>query len=239
METNEQMPKPASGRGKNIVIAILIVVILAGLGWYFKHKEAKEYSLDIKGSMTNSNLSLKELALKGSQKCEVVYHNENTSSQTQVYVGGGKMRADVNSNVNGKSQTTHIINDGTNQYIWVEGSNQMAFKMSLEQNANNQKLPDQNTMAAFDINAKHEYKCSDWSEDSSVFLIPSNIKFTDYTAIMNTYKSNTQVKTSGSTQTTAPSEASSPSANKSVQCLACENLSGNVKAECRAALACP
>ena len=56
---------------------------------------------------------------------------------------------------------------------------------------------------------------------------------------MNTYKSNTQVKTSGSTQTTAPSEAPSSSANKSVQCMACENLSGNVKAECRAALSCP
>jgi hypothetical protein len=239
METNEQMPKPENGKGKNIVVAILIVLILAGLGWFYRHKEVKEYSLEIKGNAVNRNFSLKELAEKGSQKCEFVYNNENTSSQSQVYIGNGKMRADVITNTNGKTQTTHVINDGLNQYIWVEGSNQMAIKMSLEQNTNNQKLPDQNTMSTIDINAKREYNCSNWNEDQSMFILPSGIKFTDYSAIMNSYKANTQVKTSTGSQTTAPAESPSSGTNKSVQCLACENLSGNVKAECRAALSCP
>ncbi len=242
MEPNEQQPQSDQSKksNKTLPIAIAIVVLLL-LGWYFTKGSGNKAMLKSDGEETgkmqtqnnqNSPMSLKELMSGKAQKCEMAYGDQNSETKGLVYVSGGKMRGDFTTQLNGKAEISHIINDGKTQYMWTEGSTQMAFKMSLDSlPKNTDDSTNQATKQALDFEAKHNYKCSNWSENSAEFEVPSNIKFTDYSEML---KSIPAAPAQGETKAGATGSVDV----KTMQCAACNSLTGEDQVQCKAALSC-
>ena len=229
--------EPKKGGGKRALWIILAILIIAGLVWYFNSKKGgDEYAVKStsSGDQTqpaasgNQPMSLKDLmAGGGAKKCTFTFsQNANTQSQGTVYVAGGKMSGDFSVTVNGKQQMSHMINDGTTVYTWVDGMGS-GFKMAASASENQQTPPaGQNSTQSVDPNSKYDYNCSNWSVDNNEFTPPSSVTFTDFSAMM---KQNTS--------SSAGTGASAGASGSASQCAACNNA-GSAKAQCLAALHC-
>lgn len=136
------------------------------------------------------------LSMAGSQKCTF---SDSNSSGT-VYISDGKMRGDFQSQNEGKSGVSHMLNDGSYVYIWTDGQ-QNGYKMSLAvvkqqqaqitespSNGGSQAQPSQ----AVNMQQKSNYSCDPWSADSSMFTVPTNVTFTDYSSMMQGAGASTQ-----------------------------------------------
>jgi hypothetical protein len=239
METNQE---PQSGqeekKGNKLGLIIIAVIVLLLAGWYFlKSSNKTELKSSTQNKQTaaaeNSPMSLKELMMGKTQKCEVGLDSQNTQTQGTVYISGGKMRGDFKSQVNGKTEITHMINDGKTQFVWTEGSSEMAFKISLEALQQNSQDTTQAQNQTFDLETKRDYNCTSWTEDSSSFSVPTNIKFTDYSEMMKS------VQTAPASGGTGVKGGASGSVDvKAMQCAACNSLSGEEQTQCKAALSC-
>lgn len=242
-ENNQQEQNQPKNKNNKIAGAVIVVIILLLPGWaYAKNSKnrnvvnSNEQNTDMKKSENeNQAMSLKDLMQGKSQKCEVSYESQGSKAMGIVYVSNGKLREDFTNEVSGKTEITHIINDGTTQYMWANDGAQMALKMPVTEMQANQPAAASNqtrNQQTVDFEAKHDYKCDVWNEDQGVFEIPLNIKFTDYGDVMKS----AQATPAGSTNGQA--EVSGSSNVKAMQCAACENLSGEQKTQCKAALAC-
>jgi len=221
---------PSSGGGnKNAIWIVIVLIVLALIGWFVfgkkgnnqQTKSASENTMAENQAATNQPTSLKELMMGGPQKCTVAYGDASNQSQGTVLVAGGKMRGDFTATVQGKAQGSHMLNDGSNVYVWMDGQ-ATGYKMSATATQSTQ-AQQQTNQQSIDQNAKYNYNCSSWSPSSSDFGLPAGVSFTDVNAMMG--------------QTQASSSASTNM--KTQQCAACNSLSGSQKAQCLSALACP
>lgn len=212
---------------KILIFAASIILLAAGCGK--KPAVQPTSQTPAQSNATGSGQSsLKGLMMGGvSQKCDVSSSTANSQSQGTVYVSGGKMHGDFTSTVDGKTMVSHMINDGTTIYTWVDGQ-AMAIKMSATAAQNTQASGSSaQGKQAVDANAQYRYNCSAWNANNSLFIPPSNINFTDESSLM--------VPPAGAG---ASAGASTGSANSNAAaCSACNNA-GAGKAQCLAALHC-
>lgn len=177
-----------------------------------------------------SPMSLKDLMAGGGAKtCTVTFAENNVSSQGTIHLAGGKMSGDFTATVNGKAQTSHMINDGTTVYTWVDGM-ASGFKMTVDvMKANKPSSTPQssNQPKSIDQDAKYQYNCSSWTVDSSVFTPPSSVKFSDFSSMM------LQI----APPTSAGAKASGGVSGSASACAACANA-GAGKTQCLATLHC-
>src|ERR1700683_114218 len=111
------------------IIAVVIILILLGAGvFYFLGKHAAPQSQSQQSAvhqnqiqqMSTQKKSLFDFfSMTGSQKC--TFSDSTNKSSGTVYVSGGKMRGDFQSSNNGKTNSSHMLNDGTFVYIWSDG----------------------------------------------------------------------------------------------------------------------
>ncbi|HYV33671.1 MAG TPA: hypothetical protein VE973_02390, partial [Candidatus Limnocylindria bacterium] len=136
-----------------------------------------------------------------------------------------KMRGDFSSTVNGKAMATHMINDGQTVYTWTDGQ-AMGMKMSTSAMASPTPAKEmEQQQQSVNPDAKYNYNCSPKSADDSMFQVPSNITFSDMSAMMQ------------NAGMSASSSASSSASIKAQQCAACDSAGDN-KAACLSALKC-
>ncbi len=236
MDTNDsqapQENEPSVGNGGKVALLVLIVIVLAGLIWYYMKQQAntknqtKSATSQTQQQTGNQPTSLKELMAGGPQKCEVSFANGDSQSQGTVYVTNGKFRGDFSATVNGQTNTSHMINDSQTSYMWMEGQ-ATGYKMAAMATSS---MENSNSRQSVDQNAKYDYHCSSWSADNSQFTPPSGVNFMDMSAMMGASSSPSNM--TGTKQ--------NPGGDvKTEQCLACNNLSDSQKAQCRAALSCP
>ena len=129
------------------------------------------------------------------------------------------MRSDFSTVSNGKTTTMHMIIDGKDSYTWLDGM-ETGFMMSLSTtkpaNVNAQSQ-------GVDPDKKVDYACQPWIADASLFVVPSDVKFTDYSAMMQGSAGATM---NANTNTTM---------NK---CAVCDSLTGDSKTQCKTAMGC-
>ncbi|OGF83052.1 hypothetical protein A3B18_02575 [Candidatus Giovannonibacteria bacterium RIFCSPLOWO2_01_FULL_46_13] len=161
---------------KIIWIVIAVAVIVAGA--YFmlgKGEESPNTSQETNNQDTqkmSTKSSIKNLmAQGGSQKCTVKTAVENSFSEGTIYVGEGKMRGDFTSVSGGQSMKSHMITDQSNIYVWTDSMDQ-GFKMAA-----NADTAGDGGNSGVNVNQEIEWDCDPWSVDSSVFSLPSGIKF--------------------------------------------------------------
>ena len=178
---------------------------------------------------SSAQQSLNELLASGrSQKCTFTDTTDGGSYTGTVYVGAGKMRTDFDSTVNGQTTKGHMLVEGQTSYTWMDGMMQ-GFKMSLDADAQADASAEQQTL---DPEKKADYRCDSWGVDSSIFNLPSGVTFSDLSSMMP------QVPTGGGVQGEATGSAGGSTDLKAMQCAACDSLTGDAQAQCKAALIC-
>ncbi|MCC7004444.1 hypothetical protein IT397_00790 [Candidatus Nomurabacteria bacterium] len=128
---------------------------------------------DFKGSIFNL------VSLGKDYICKFSSSNDTSLSSGTVYVSGSNIRGDFESLVKGGQENanfeSHMISDGEFSYVW-SSSMPIALKMKVDMQ-NNSEDESQNGM--FDYNQEVDYKCSPWTRDPSVFVLPSTVTFTE------------------------------------------------------------
>jgi len=211
---------------KNIIIAVVILILLAAGGFLFLNKSGTS---PLQNSRTATGTSQKSslkalLGLGTNQKCS--YSDQESGSSGTLYLGNGNARGDFLTTANGSEQGSHMIIDGQSMYVWTEGENQ-GFMMKRDAIEDIQENSAGNAPKTVDINEEVDYDCSSWSPDSSMFSAPSNVTFQDYSSIMqDASKLIESTKNADDTQ------------DSSAACAACNNLPTDAQAQCKSALSC-
>ena len=213
-----------------IVAAAVILVGAGGVFLYSKNKPAPQPSStstateQTKTESTMSN-SLTDLLSSGkTQKCTFNYSDENGGTEGTAYINNQNMRADLNITTADKkvSQMSMIRKDDDN-YIWGGGfPSGTGLKMTLSAD---EFTNDTESKKYFDASKKADYDCSGWTVDSSLFVPPSNIKFSDLSSMMQGLMKS-ETKPSGTTNSTG------------ANCSVCNNLTGDAKTACMSSLGC-
>lgn len=204
---------------KVIIIAAFLILLLIG-GYFLMKKGPASIStpaVTATQEQPTAASSLRDLIAKGiSQSC--TYSTDN--SQGTIYMSGGKIRGDFNitdTQTPGKTIASHMIIMNNTNYLWTEGSKN-GIKMSFDQNATPAPVTANTPTNTFDANALNNYKCSAWVADDSLFVLPTGVQFMTFAA---------------------PVPGASPATGSaSSQCSYCDNLTGDNKTQCLAALKC-
>lgn len=168
-----------------IIGAVILMIIITFFAFnQFSNKttpgissEEKAVSSDslTKGSIANLLTSGKNV------NCTMTYPDGKGSGI--IYVSGKKMRGDFMVNVESLGEVkSSMIQDGEYAYLWSDADKKgTKFKVSgiptpsPIANSSNQSV---------DLNQEVDLKCSSWGVDPSKFTVPSDVEFTDMSAMM-------------------------------------------------------
>ena len=208
-----------------IVIGIVLLFLVGG-GFLVINKKTSPDGNSLfpqkqTGLQESGNKStLKDLLAKGiAQKCTFSDKMEGVDSSGIMYISGNKMRGDFDSVVEGKTMASHMIFENNTAYNWSDGQKTgMMFKMDPNEAKDAQNEVKQNQQ--FDPNKVIDYKCSAWIVDNSLFVPPSDVKFSDLSSVM------------------APTGVNTTGQGTFNMCAACNNLTGDEKQQCLTALKC-
>ena len=174
-----------------MVAAAVIILLLLGVGGYFlfsknqapytQSQTSNTTSGQESGSAMNSIVDL----LTGGQTVTCTFSSpvdENGySGKGTIYISSGNMRGDFETTMDGKITNMSMIRKGSDNYIWGDGM-ETGMKMTIAPEDLTKKTDEANKYV--DLNKKVDYKCSPWGVDQSKFTPPSNIKFTDFSKMM-------------------------------------------------------
>jgi hypothetical protein len=227
-----------------IIIAVVVVVLLIGGGYLFLGKSHMSSSQSADNAnpqneskgMSSGKKSLSDFfSMKGTLKC--TFSDQTNSGSGTVYVGSGKMRGDFQSQVNGTQSQTHMVNDGTYVYIWTEGQKN-GYKMSLDSvksEASQVKVSGTPTAVkpqGMNMNRQSNYSCSPWVVNASLFTVPSDITFVDYSSMM-------QGAGASNGTATQPGSAATATHGNPAMCAQCNQApAGAARNQCLTALKC-
>lgn len=221
---------------KQAIIGIVAaIVILFGAGGVFLYSQNKSpqpqpnsttTATDQENKKSSMSDSLTSLLKSGkTQKCTFSSQDiGGGNTQGTAYLTTDKMRTDLTITSSDKTSMVYVIRNGDDNYIWgSEFPNSTGLKMTLsideyESNSDSREY--------FDPTKKLDYDCSGWTVDSSVFVPPSNIKFSDLSSMMQGMMKS-ETKPTGA----APSSSAS-------NCSVCNSLTGSAKTSCLAQLNC-
>lgn len=209
---------------KNAVIVTVVVVLVVLVGGYFfmKKSPSKLSTTSNTASQDSSPKSLKDLLMSGiAQKCTFSSTTDTGSSDGTTYMASGKVRGDFSMTTDSKTTKSHMIVDGKTSYIWTDGS-MTGFKTTIPDETSTPSSQTTNTTvnnSASSFDQKADYKCQAWSVDQSLFTLPAGVTFKDMNALI-------------------PSMPPTTGGSNSSQCSYCNNLTGDSKVQCLAALKC-
>jgi len=217
---------------KKALIAVVVAILLAvSVGIFVlsnkTSKPSDSSSTQTSNTTQNSNVmqkkSLKDLMGLGiSQECK--FTDQTSGSSGVVQTTGNKVYGEFTSSDSGQTVLSHMISDGVNVYVWMEGQSQ-GIKMSEKSIDDFSDAPD-NQKGSVDLNTQSDYKCGVWAVDNSVFDLPEDLEFQDLSAMMQ------------ESQTTLQETQGEGSGDTNQECKACENLSGSAKDQCLQTLGC-
>ncbi len=218
----------------NKVIAVILAVVVIGGGAYFLSQRKSENNVAGENQSANSATetsaetgSIKSLIAAGkSQQCTFSSKEDATQSSGTMYVAGGKMRGDFNTETNNVKVVSHMIYDGSTSYFWTDGS-ATGFKMALDANT---KTDASAQAQSVDPDKNYDFDCKSWSVDNSKFELPNGIQFSDFSAM-------TGASAAAAAGAAGANASTSNSADlKAVREMMCASLSGTEKEQCLSAV---
>lgn len=185
-----------------IAFSVLILFVLGFVVWGLTRKNNKNtlpLTQDQKSQETTKTADADTvkgnvfdlLKLGKSLKCTYSMDAEGISVSGTSYVSGKNMRGDFENADNGGAKIqSHMISDGTWVYSWSSAS-PMGFKMNISEAESKGTTTDTDTsdnqyadVFKNDLN----YKCTPWIEDASLFKVPANVEFADFSKGSDTAK---------------------------------------------------
>jgi len=182
-----------------IVVPVLILFLLIFAVWNLAVKKTarnitptqEQQAQKPSGEDTSSSVegSIFDLIKLGKTvKCTYNMGTQEMSIAGTTYVSGKNVRGDFESvDPTGNKIQSHVISDGTWMYTWTSAAPQ-GFKTNISDAESRISAPDTgdkvnetNEAQNLDTFKKNlDYKCNPWIEDTSLFQVPSDIKFTDF-----------------------------------------------------------
>lgn len=171
---------------QKILICFVFALVLSGCG---KVSPTNQSASNLTNSTQfSSKLSLKELVAKGeSLKC-TINETDNAKKQEMVYYVDGKsqkMRADIKMDV-GESGVPKIVNssmimDKQTVYTWSSDQPGMGMKFTLDLGTTQNEAQANKSL---DVNSQMNFNCEKWNTNNSLFDLPTDIKFSDFSETM-------------------------------------------------------
>lgn len=179
------------------VVAVLFLIPLGYFGGKVLNKKPSQNSLSNQGRQQNALPSSEESAgtvlngnvfdlikLGKTLKCTYSLDTEDVNMSGTTYVSGKNMRADFeNTTPNSDKIQSHMISDGDWVYTWTSASPQ-GLKIDINKFQSENSAPNEdNTEGEQNLktfNNEMDFKCMPWNEDMSLFEVPSDITFTDF-----------------------------------------------------------
>lgn len=229
---------------RNVVVTIGVLIIIAAAvgGYVFLNRSAMNPSAvqteneAMTPVETTNRTSLKSfMSMGGTQKCE--FNDSDTGSAGTVYLNSGEMRGDFTSKIAEKQTSTHMINDGSSMYIWMDDQT-TGFKTTLasveemsqrEGTTGVSQTVDINKQSLAMLTKQVDYKCESWTVDPTKFAVPVEVKFQDMAEMLKNLP-NMMQSGSPSASVKIPSSAEA--------CVACNNLEGDAQTQCKRVLKC-
>ncbi|MCL6096774.1 MAG: hypothetical protein M1444_03815 [Patescibacteria group bacterium] len=168
-----------------IVAAVVILALLGGVAYLTLSKSSKnsqENTQPVSQQQPTASPSAATGTLKSlfgkNQYCTVTYPNNGGSGT--VYVSGQKFRGDFTvKTADGKEVTSQVLSDGVYTYVWSSDS-PTGIKMKIDVTSPTASAQTGN----FNLDQQVGLNCSAWAVDASKFAVPTNIKFTDVSAMI-------------------------------------------------------
>lgn len=173
---------------KKIGIIIAAFILLVIIAFFALNQASKTSSNKIASSEKSESSepltrgSIASLLTSGKNvNCTMSYPDGKGAGT--IYVSGKKMRGDFTVNVETIGEVkSSMIQDGEYAYMWSDADKKgTKFKVSgiptpsPTANSSNQSV---------DLNQEVDLKCSSWGVDPSKFTVPSDVEFTDMSAMM-------------------------------------------------------
>lgn len=152
------------------------------------------------------------LTLGSTQQCSF---SDDVGNKGTVYVADKKIRGDFSTTVENNTTNGHMIVNENTAYLWIDGQT-TGYEMSMDV-VNKAAGTNINTASQIDLDKKIDYDCKSWNVDASVFILPTDIKFTDLSKLISPAGSGI---------------------DKAKQCSACDQVPESAKAQCKTALGC-
>jgi len=173
--------------------------------------------------------SIQDLINRGkSAKCVLEGKEGDTIASGTTYISGKKARGDFQTKGTGEALITgHFISDGTWMYSWSDANKEQAVKFNINEMQNPEFKSQADNSGANNYEDQMDYKCYSWSPDSSSFVPPADINFTDFSAMMKQLQQQTQGL-----------NKNLPAGNPAM-CAQCDKISeAQAKAQCKQSLGC-
>ena len=180
------------------VILFLAAITLSACGSP-KVESEKVESQKVESKNIESKKSLKELLSLGtSQKCSYEINENGSLVKGEIIVKGDKFRQNTEiSNDQGKMKV-YAVSDGIYYYSWGDALGDQGTKMKIADLQNLNPSPadagspldkgDQNKQQNLNMDEKFDYKCVAATLSESDLMVPSDIKFVDYTEMIKGFQ---------------------------------------------------
>lgn len=184
------------------IVKILIIVFLAislPIGAYFGYKTLKKTTVPSDGGANLTKVTEKKaqdeesifsgkiadlIGLGKSLKCTYTMNEQEGAAGTgTVYVSGTKMRGDTTITMeNSANIDSHFISANNVMYTWTSASPQ-GYKIAVDQETINDTSPSEIPDEAKALQEKLDYKCLPWLPDQSLFELPADVEFIDFSEL--------------------------------------------------------
>lgn len=222
-----------------VVVAILIAIGAGVLVMGRRNSQPVTTSKNELLEDENVNLGSQRTTLKSllntgtDQVC--TFSDPDSGSTGNIYLGGGQARAEFETPTDtGDLFASNMISDGTTMYIWFEGQN-TGFTASLESfddlpsSAASGGTATEGVSEGVNVNREVDYSCDPWTVEETMFEVPTDIKFVDYSSMIEESLKNLQGE--DTSKETGDIETLS-------QCAACDSLPAESQALCKQTLGC-
>lgn len=161
---------------KNLFALALGLIILTACGG---QPVAEKKGEKITGSIDDL------LAKNKNLKCELIVKDGGELLAGTTYISGTKARSDFKTKMDGQTVNGHMISDGTWVYSWMDELPQQAMKIKVDAMQSPEVKDNEQAVGVANYEDKMDYDCYSWSKDDSMLTPPSDVKFTDYSEMLN------------------------------------------------------
>lgn len=174
------------GFGPLVIIIVVAAVLAVGGGTYYTSKSKKERvdSQNELGTQSDNKATidasikvgtLRSLLSLGQDVVCTFSGSEATGNVSgTMFISGEMMRGDFTA----EGTESHMIRQGNDTFVW---SGNQGAKMNFSQTSTNSS----GAQSSVNLDQEVNYKCDNWSKDSSKFDAPSNVNFIDLNTMMN------------------------------------------------------
>lgn len=129
--------------------------------------------------------SIKDLLARGEDMtCSFSYEDEEGRTTGQSYFSDERVRGSFTLNTEAQQSTSEMLVADGGAYIWSLEEMEGIKTTGLDFDESNESSSE-STAGPVDADQKYNVECTSWTVDETVFDVPSDVEFTDFTQLFD------------------------------------------------------